>query len=214
MATIIRAAESPQSHHGVAMNLDDFAAQACQYLDDIKLEAAQLVEQARQEVESIRQQAEVEGRQAALRAVEDVVAERLAPALLALRQAAADLQQTRQAWLSHWESAAVHLSAAIAARVIRGELRRQPEITLTLVREALELAAGSPGVRLHLNPEDYRLLESQVRTLIDAMSTLSGAEVTPDISIGRGGCRVETSFGTIDQQFEAQLQRIEEELSG
>ena len=53
-----------------------------------------------------------------------------------------------------------------------------------------------------------------MRALIDAMSGLGGAEVTADAAIGRGGCRVETRFGTIDQQFESQLKRIEEELTG
>ena len=48
------------------------------------------------------------------------------------------------------------MAAAIARRVIRRELTRQPEIPLALVREALELAAGSAQVRIHLNPADHR----------------------------------------------------------
>ena len=46
------------------------------------------------------------------------------------------------------------------------------------------------------------------------MSGLGDAEVVADATIERGGCRVETRFGTIDQQFESQLKRIEEELTG
>lgn len=214
MATIIRLTDPPHRSHGVALNFDDLAAQASKYLAEVRAEAAQIVDQARQQADSVRQQAAEEGAQAAVQAVEQMVAEQLAPALLALQQAAADLQRAKQAWLSHWESSAVHLAAAIASRIIRGELRRQPEITLTLVREALELAAGSPSVRLHLHPEDHKILGAQVPALIDAMSALGGAEVTADATISRGGCRVETRFGTIDQQFESQLKRIEEELTG
>ena len=108
----------------------------------------------------------------------------------------------------------MRLAAGIAARVIRREVRAQPEITLALVREALELAAGSPTVRVHLNPKDYKLLGTQVRAMIDAMSALGGAEVVSDAAIEQGGSRVETRFGTIDQQIESQLDRIEEELIG
>ena len=68
-------------------------------------------------------------------------------------------------------------------------------------------------MRLHLNPEDYQALGVQVRSLIDAMSSLGDAEVIPDATVSQGGCRVETRFGTIDQQIESQLQRIEEELA-
>ena len=67
---------------------------------------------------------------------------------------------------------------------------------------------------MHLHPQDYKKLGAQVRALTEAMSGLGDAEVTADATIERGGCRVETRFGTIDQQFESQLKRIEEELTG
>ena len=38
------------------------------------------------------------------------------------------------------------------------------------------------------------------------------AEIIAEASVSPGGCRVETRFGTIDQTFEAQLARVEEEL--
>lgn len=214
MATIIRAADAPHGPRCVALNFDDLAAQAEERLAEARSQAAEIVAEARQQADQVRRQAAEEGHNAAVQAVEQMVADQLAPAIAALQQAAADLNHAKQAWLSHWESSAVHLSAAIAARIVRGELRRQPEITLRLVREALELAAGSPSVRLHLHPEDHKALGAQVRTLIDTMSALGDAEVAADATIGRGGCRVETRFGTIDQQFESQLKRIEEELNG
>jgi flagellar assembly protein FliH len=214
MATIIRATIPPESLQGEPVNFDDLAARSDQYLAAVKEEAERLVEEARQEVDSIRRRAEADGHQAAILSVQRTVAEQVAPAITAVRQAATDLQHSRQAWLSHWESSAVHLAAAIAGRIVRGEVRRQPEITLTLVREALELATGSPNVRLHLNPDDYRLLGAEVRSLIDSMSAVGDAEVLADAAVSRGGCRVETRFGEIDQQFESQLNRIEEELTG
>jgi flagellar assembly protein FliH len=214
MATILRAADATHDPLAVAFNFDDLAAQANHYVERARMEAAEIVAGAQDQADAIRQQAAEEGRQAALAEVEQMVARQVAPALAALQQASGDLQQAKQAWVSHWEASAVHVAGAIAARVIRHELTRQPEITLTLVREALELAAGSPNVRLRLNPDDHQALGAEVRMLIDAMSALGGAEVTADAAISRGGCRVETRFGTIDQQFESQLSRIEEELIG
>ena len=43
------------------------------------------------------------------------------------------------------------------------------------------------------------------------MAGLGDAELVADPAITPGGCRVETRFGVIDQQFETQLARIEEE---
>ena len=81
------------------------------------------------------------------------------------------------------------------------------------MREALELAAGEDHLRLHLNPADHETLGPRVTLLIKELSGLATPEVVADPAITRGGCRVETRFGVIDQQFEAQLARIEEELT-
>jgi flagellar assembly protein FliH len=91
-------------------------------------------------------------------------------------------------------------------------LRQQPEITLALVREALELAGGSPGLRVCLNPDDHRALAAQAQALTAAVSPLGAAEIVADEDVTPGGCRVESHFGSIDQQIESQLKRIEEEL--
>jgi flagellar assembly protein FliH len=214
MATIIRHVDRAHGPHFTALNFDDFTAQAGQCIADAQAKAAEIVAAAYDQADAVRQQAAKEGAQAAVDVVEQVVAEQLAPALSALSQAAADLQNAKQALLAHWESSVVQLAAAMAARIVRGEIRRRPEITLTLVREALELAAGSPNIRLRLHPEDHKSLGIQVRMLVDAMSGLGNAEVTPDAAIGQGGCLVETRFGSIDQQIESQLKRIEEELTG
>ena len=106
------------------------------------------------------------------------------------------------------------MAAEIAKRLVRRELAHDPKITLALVREALELAAGSPQLRILLNPKDH---EDPSRRRVERWSrswpALAEAEVVADADITPGGCRVETAFGTIDQQFEAQLARIEEELT-
>jgi len=213
MSSIIRATDRNRGTHGVAFNFDDMAARADQYLDQLRAEAAKIVLGARQQAAAIRQQAERDGRQAALQAVEQIVQKQLATVLPALHKAIQDIQHAKQAWLTHWEAGAVHVAAAIAQRLMRRELGQHPEITLALVREALELAAGNAELRIHLNPEDHQAIASQVNILIKELAGLARAELIADPEITRGGCRVETRFGVIDQQFEAQLKRIEEELT-
>ena len=213
MATILRPSDAQFSPQVTSFNLDDVAAEAAECLAQARAEAVEIVAVAESQAADIRRQAAEAGCKAAMQEFENMVAAQVAPAIDALGQTVTQLHCEKQAWISHWETRAVQLATAIAARVIRREVRQQPEITLGLVREALDLAAGSPNVRLHLNPEDYKSLGVQVRTLIDTMSSLGDAEVTPDATVAQGGCRVETRFGTIDQQIETQLQRIEEELA-
>ncbi len=213
MSTIIRATDRNRSTQTVAFNFDDMAARADQYLGKVRGEVKGIVAQAQQEAAAIRQRAEQEGRQAGMQAVEQSVREQLATALPALKQVIEDLGHAKQEWLRNWETSAVHVASAIAARLIRQELASQPEIALRLVREALELAAGSARLRIHLNADDCKAMGQHVEMLIEELAPMADAEIVPDAAITPGGCRVETQFGIIDQQFESQLKRIEEELT-
>jgi flagellar assembly protein FliH len=212
MPTVIRAAEHRSTSSPKAFNFVDMSAQAQQYLTKVRAEAAQLIAQARREADALRSRAKEEGRQAALQEVEAMVRKQLATAFPAVQRVLAELENSKHAWLRHWESSAVHVATAMAARVIRREVRQDPEITLTLVREALELAAGNTHLRIHLNPDDCKALGNQVQMLIDELAPLAGAEVQPDPDVMPGSCRLETRFGIIDERFDAQLKRIEEEL--
>ncbi len=75
-----------------------------------------------------------------------------------MKQAIDSIVTSKQAWLKHWEQQAVRTATAIASRVIRREVSKKPEITLALVREALELAAGGSEVQVQLNPTDHAAL--------------------------------------------------------
>jgi flagellar assembly protein FliH len=217
MPSVIKTYDQNRGVQRVAFNFDDMAVKAGEYLEKIKAEAAEIVAKAKREATAIRQQAEAEGRRSGQLAVEQMVqkqlSQQLSTLLPALRQAVQDIQHAKQAWLRHWEKNSVHLAAAIAARVIRRELASQPDIPVKLIREALELAVGGTQVRVHLNPADHATLNSQIQLLVREISGLGPTEIAADPAVAPGGCRVETRFGTIDQQFEAQLARIEEELT-
>jgi flagellar assembly protein FliH len=217
MATIIKSRDRAHKSHGVAFNFEDMAIQAGKYLESVRANAAGIIAEAQQQAAGIRQTAEAEGRKAGERAHDELleikVAQTLETALPAVRQAAAELQQAKQAWLAKWEQSAVHLAAAMAARVIRQELARSPQIPLELVREGLDLAAGSAELRIHMSPADQAALGGEVERLIGELSMIGSAAVVSDPAVSTGGCRIETKFGVIDQQFEAQLARIEQELT-
>lgn len=216
MPPIIKA-QSETHGHSVAFNFNDLASEAEAYLKRVRSQAEQIVAKAAQEAIAVRKAAEIEGRRVGTTAIESMVdqkiAKQLETVLPALRAAVAGIDQSKQAWLGYWEKEAVHLAAAMAARVCRIQAIRDPQITLTLLKEALGLAGSNATVRIMLNPEDHATLAPQVDTLAREFSRIASAIVVADAQISRGGCRIETEFGVIDQQFEAQLSRIEEELT-
>jgi flagellar assembly protein FliH len=217
MPTIIRASDQNRGVQQVAFNFDDMAVQANRYLEKVRGQAAQIIVEAQRQAEQIKKQAETQGRAAGQRMVQQTtekhLAQQLATLLPALGEAVREIRHAKQSWLSHWEKQAVHLATAIAAKVVRREIAHDPAIPLKLLREALELAAGSSHIRIHLHAADRQTLGPQIETLVQEMSSLGAAEIVADEQVRPGGCRVETRFGTIDQQLESQLARIEEELT-
>jgi flagellar assembly protein FliH len=221
MATIIKThggrTTSGPTLRGAAYDLTDMAAQADQYLAQIRAEASKIVEQARQEATSVKQQAELAGKQAAEAAIERILDEKVAQQMRsltpALQLAAKQVEDAKQAWLQHWEKTAVNLAAAIAERLVRSELARRPEITVEWVRESLQLAAGSGEMTIQLSPDDHATLKKQVQQIANVFSPLAAVTVAPSEAVAPGGCRVVTEFGVVDQQIETQIARIKEELS-
>jgi flagellar assembly protein FliH len=220
MATIIKpemlTASGTALRH-VAYDLTDMAAEADGYLVGVRREAAKIVEQARRDGAAVRQDAEAAGRRAAEEAIDRILDEKVAQQMKtltpALQAAAQQIRDSQQSWLKQWESAAVELACAIAARLVRGELARRPEISLAWMREALELATGAGEIVIHLNPADHATLERQTAQLAASMHPTAKVRLAADATTSLGGCRVTTEFGTVDMQIEAQLERITQELN-
>ena len=213
MSTIIRATEKHRTAQYTAFNFEDMTVRANQYLDGVRGEARKIVAKAQREAVGIKERAKAEGYQAGQQQVTEIVRSQLATVLPALRQAVQDVQQARQAWLGHWEGAAIQVATAIAGRIVRREITETPAFAAEKLREALELAAGASHLRIRLNPADHAAMDGQADLLAKELASLATCEIIPDGNITPGGCRVETRFGVIDQQIESQLARIEEELT-
>lgn len=220
MAGIIKSGAFDHSATGlqsVAFNFEDMSERANDYLSVVRRQAAQILQDAKAEAARIAAAAKAEGKQAALKEAQQTLGEtldqQLATLLPALQQAVQDIRHSRSSWLAHWESQTIVLATAIAERVIRREVANQPEITLELIRDALELALGAGNVTILLSPQDYDALRDRAESMAKQLGKLAATNIVADPDVSPGGCRVVTEFGVIDQTFEAQLARIGEELA-
>jgi flagellar assembly protein FliH len=217
MAGIIKVGQTsptPTSGTAATYQFDDMQDA---YLARVRGEAAKIIADARNEATRLKKQAAEEGRQAALKAVEASLRsraeEQLQSVLHALGQAAAEIGRSREAWQKQWEEQAIRLAVAIAERIIRREVSAHPEITLDLLRETLQMAAGSQQLTIRLHPQDCEILGAQAESLAKRFSGLAAVEIVADATLTSGGCRIETAQGNIDAALETQLQRIAQELT-
>lgn len=221
MATIIKSRSSrtdgAKSVQPVAFSFADMSGRAEDYLESVRDAAARIVAEANKEAETIRRQAEESGRQAAEDAIERILDEKVAGQMQTLRPAienvVRELVDARGVWQEYWQRSALRIATQIAERIIRREIKNEPQITLDLVREALEMAADNGKVAIHLNPQDHQSLGKQAEALSESIAGLGPAKVVADESVTTGGCKVVSQFGEIDQQIESQLARIEAELA-
>jgi len=216
MAGIIKAAGRVEPRPKTALGAFQFDDLGQSYVDRVRSEAARIIATTQQEAAAIRAKATEQGRQAAIEAAAASLRTRLdqqlASILAAIRQAVQGIEHSRQTWQQHWEQHAVALAVAIASRLCRRELSREPAITVQWIREALEMAGGNAEVVLRLNPDDHAGLSGQIEAITRELTGLGNARIVADGSITAGGCRVDTEFGSLDQQLEQQLARIAEEL--
>jgi flagellar assembly protein FliH len=220
MAGIIKAGQmcgGASEPRPAAYQLADVADQANAYISAARAQAQEILAAARRDADGIRQRAEQQGMQAAAAKSEQIkrreVSTQLQSLVPAIEKSVQSFVEVRQNWVQAWEAAAVRLACAIASRVIRHEVELQPDVSMQLLRESLELASGSSAMRIHLHPDDHATLGTEARRLCDAWNRAVNVEICADPEVPKGSCRVTTEFGDIDQRFQQQLARIQQELT-
>jgi flagellar biosynthesis/type III secretory pathway protein FliH len=133
--------------------------------------------------------------------------------LPALKTMIERLETAKQSFLQLWEQSAIKVAAAIAERAISRQLPEMIDVPIKMLRESLELGAGSTSVRIRLNPGDYGTLQPQMDILVREMAGAAQTVIVPDTKISPGGCVLETSLGIIDNQIASRIERIEQELA-
>lgn len=103
------------------------------------------------------------------------------------------------------------LVLVVTRQFVRRELAREPGEIVRVVREALAaLPVSDARVQVHLHPEDATL----VREALPAEALENGLRLHEDLTLTRGGARVETEVSLVDATVETRLAAIAAEVFG
>ncbi|MCW5966838.1 MAG: hypothetical protein KIT83_22555, partial [Bryobacterales bacterium] len=174
-----------------------------QQLDAARREVAGIREQRESEVREAFQQGVEEGRRLANDAARvelDAVQGRLAQSL-------SELARARQDVLAQTDTDLVHLSVAIAEKVLNRQLQMDADAMRGIARAALERIAGRPVHAVRAHPEDLDALRQEL-----SGAETKGLRLVADASLGRGSLLFETEHGTLDCSIATQLEEIERGL--
>jgi flagellar assembly protein FliH len=132
----------------------------------------------------------------------------------ALRERLSDLFENTQAELStlheQISEQTLDLALTLAKAMLYQTLAVKPEYLLPVVRETIAKLPGISGhTHLLLHPDDLKLVNELMKDELAAY----GIKTRPDVSLKRGGCRIETHTGAADASVESRWQRICKALS-
>ena len=212
----------------IAFNFEDVQERCDTYKQGIKEQCRQMVLDADNEAARIREKAQKEGHSEGYRNglrqaeeeierksqehAEKLVEQRLSTVIPAVTELLDDLVHARSQFQADWEVELVSLSVAIASRIVKGRLEREPEAMLGLVRDLIQLSVGRASVELRLNPIDLSSLGERVRAAVAESARGMKVHLVADESVTAGGSIVITDHGQIDARVETILGRISDEL--
>lgn len=98
-----------------------------------------------------------------------------------------------------------------ALRKLLGEFE-DTELTLRVVRQALQVVCNQPQVTIRINPSQEPILRKRVGELLTGYTGIGAIEIVADPRLHTGGCILETEMGVVDASMEVQLQALERAL--
>jgi flagellar assembly protein FliH len=144
------------------------------------------------------------------RAGVEVGGKRAEAMLRRLAQTLEELSGLRDTMVRQTERELVQLAVAIARRILQREVSVDPELTAALAHIALERLGGATPATVRLHPDDYATVTSGHAMPFGGRQV----EILPDPSVARGGCVVESAFGSIDASVDAQIDEIARAVLG
>lgn len=103
------------------------------------------------------------------------------------------------------------LAISIAKQIIRREINANSGEVVAVVREALALLpVNSNSVNVHVHPDDYLVLNE----VVQFNSRDSKLQITEDVSLQRGDCKVFTEYSSIDASVQTRITAVISEMIG
>jgi flagellar assembly protein FliH len=122
-----------------------------------------------------------------------------------------ELQALRTDLIRRTEREVVELSLAIARRILHREVSLDHELMLAMARVALDRLADAATASIRLHPEDYAVAGAGRGPSSVASH---GVQIVADASVRRGGCVVQSEFGSVDVSITAQIDELTHALFG
>ncbi len=130
----------------------------------------------------------------------------------ALLDACQQLDTIRETIISNSGEELQNIALAIAERILRISIREQDSTIVATIEEALQRAVRSEEFTVYLHPEDYDTVSAHSEEIVAGVTGLNKIVIKKDLTIERGGTRIESENCTLDATITSQFDVIREEI--
>jgi flagellar assembly protein FliH len=110
------------------------------------------------------------------------------------------------------ESHLVKLMFQMAKRLAAVEVETNPEVTLEIIRQAIELAQTDEEITIRVAPQHLEFIEEIKKDKSREFEFIKKAKIEASPEVGIGGCVLVTNYGEIDSKFETRMSKLWESL--
>lgn len=201
-------------------NWEDVASRAKLYIDTVREQAQQLLQDSRLECTRMQAHAKEEGtrqgesqvERLAMQMASQIAEKRVQEVAINVKSLCEDLETATQQWLRQWQHETITFAIGIAEKLLARQIESDPSILISWIEDSVRLIQGQRQILLRIHPEDAQRLSSALSELVDDMKPSVEIQVVEDIAVGKFGVILQTPDTTIDRSLQTQLKRLVEEL--
>lgn len=175
-------------------------------------EARQLMAKVQREVDDLKEGARKAGQQQGYQdGYNDGKAEmdRLIERLKIIIQAAID---KRKEIIEDSEEQIVRIILLMARKVVKHITDKDEKVVIENIKAALQKVQGKEQIVIRVNSKDLEMTTEHKEEFIAMIEDLKFIKILEDSRVDRGGCVIETDFGSIDARIATQLEEIEDKI--
>lgn len=122
------------------------------------------------------------------------------------------LDTVRETIIRNSSEELLEFSLKIAEKIVRSSVCEQDDTIIATIEEALQRAIKSDEFTLYIHPEDHDIVAQKSPEIIAGLTGLNNIIIKKDISVERGGAKIESDNCTIDATIASQFDVIREEI--
>lgn len=122
------------------------------------------------------------------------------------------MMDKRQEILAETEQQIVDLVLLMTRKIVKVISENQRNVVVSNVVQALRKVKGRGEVIIRVNLNDVAMTTQHIKDFLSAAENIKNITVVEDSTVDRGGCLIETDFGSIDAKIISQLNEIEQRI--